>query len=311
MVPLTTLYITRGLPGSGKSTWARKWVSEDPKHRAEVNRDHLRVMMHGGYADAEVQVTAASHAAIRDLLKQGVSVVCSDTNLPQRHARDLAKLGRLAGAGVEITDLTDVPLETCIERNAQRCMALGDDKDPVPEDVIRDMHRRYVAGNGYPLPLPVEDSATGNPDLVEFDPDLPTVVICDIDGTVAKMNGRSPYDYTRVSEDLPNQPVIDVLNQLFCNGNGYGVVFLSGRMNNCYLDTQDWLEHHTGVWKYQLFMRRARDNRKDSIVKRELFDQHIRGKYNVLCVLDDRAQVVKMWREELGLTCLQVAEGNF
>jgi hypothetical protein len=38
---------------SGKSTWARAWVGEDPKRRAEVNRDQLREMMHGGYVDAE------------------------------------------------------------------------------------------------------------------------------------------------------------------------------------------------------------------------------------------------------------------
>lgn len=42
----------------------------------------------------------------------------------------------------------------------------------------------------------------------------------------------------------------------------------------------------------------------------ELFDRHARDEYRVLVVLDDRKQVVDMWRS-LGLTCLQVAEGNF
>ena len=50
---MPVLVITRGLPGSGKSTWARQWVSQDPAHRAEVNRDSLRLMMHGGYADGK------------------------------------------------------------------------------------------------------------------------------------------------------------------------------------------------------------------------------------------------------------------
>lgn len=53
------------------------------------------------------------------------------------------------------------------------------------------------------------------------------------------------------------------------------------------------------------------DNRKDSIVKRELYEKYIEGKYLIRFVLDDRNQMVDMWRNELGLKCLQVAEGNF
>lgn len=303
---MTKLYITRGLPGSGKSTWARKWVGEDPKHRAEINRDLLRVMMHGGYADAEVQVTVAGHAAIRELLKQGVDVVCSDTNLPQRNARELARVARHAGADVEVIDLTNVTLETCLARNAVR-----KDKEPVPEPVIGEMNRRYVKGRGYPLPLPVEDSATADPGFVEYDPNLPTVVLCDIDGTVALKGARSPFDESRVHEDRPNRNVVEVVESLYNNGNGYDIIFMSGRSDACRTATEAWLEDELHVWEFDLHMRPAGDRRKDSIVKRELFDEHVRGKFNVLCVLDDRDQVVEMWREELGLTCLQVAPGNF
>jgi len=57
-------------------------------------------------------------------------------------------------------------------------------------------------------------------------------------------------------------------------------------------------------------MRKTGDSRKDSIVKREIFEEHIKGKYRIQFVLDDRNQVVEMWRQ-LGLTCLQVAEGDF
>ena len=57
-------------------------------------------------------------------------------------------------------------------------------------------------------------------------------------------------------------------------------------------------------------MRKTGDFRKDSIVKKELFDENVRGKYNIEFVLDDRNQVVEMWRS-IGLVCLQVADGNF
>ena len=61
---MPTLHITRGLPASGKSTWAREWVAEDPASRAEVNRDQLRLMMHGGFVNAEMQITAARDGAV-------------------------------------------------------------------------------------------------------------------------------------------------------------------------------------------------------------------------------------------------------
>lgn len=303
---MTKLVITRGLPGSGKSTWARRWVDEDKQHRAEVNRDHLRLMMHGGYAKAEVQITVARDAMIRELLKQGVDVVCSDTNLPQRNARELARVARHAGADVEVIDLTNVPLETCLERNARRT-----GHEHVPSARIREMFERYIASKRYPLPLPDEDEYHGVANFVEFDPNLPTVVLCDIDGTVALKGARSPFDESRVHEDRPNRNVVEVVESLYNNGNGYPIIFMSGRSDACRTATEAWLEDELHVWEFELHMRRAGDRRKDSIVKRELFDEHVRGKFNVLCVLDDRDQVVKMWREELGLTALQVAPGDF
>ena len=42
----------------------------------------------------------------------------------------------------------------------------------------------------------------------------------------------------------------------------------------------------------------------------ELYEQHVKDHYDVLCVFDDRNQVVDMWRE-IGLKCLQVQPGDF
>jgi hypothetical protein len=62
--------------------------------------------------------------------------------------------------------------------------------------------------------------------------------------------------------------------------------------------------------RFPLFMRGDDDYRPDEIVKRELYEENVLGNYDVVGVIDDRSKVVKMWRE-LGLTCLQVAEGAF
>ena len=70
-------------------------------------------------------------------------------------------------------------------------------------------------------------------------------------------------------------------------------------MDNCREDTLKRLEINE-IPCSELLMRKADDVRKDSIVKREMYEEHIKGKYNVKFVFDDRPQVVKTWRE-LGL----------
>lgn len=304
------LIITRGLPGSGKSTKAQEWVAADPVRRARVNRDDLRKMQHGGVfirqsgksAGTEKAIIAARDASITTLLRLGVDVINDDTNLPSRTVRDLRRLAVLAGAEFEVWDLTDVHVDVAIARDREREVSVG-------QDVIRDMYRRYVHGRAYPLPIPLE--VPGRPgDPVPYVPrvDKPKAIIVDIDGTVAHMVARSPFDETRVHEDRPNKPVIEVIRAM--DTENYAVIFCSGRTDACREATEKWLIEHVDVPHVGLFMRAAGDTRKDAVVKQELFDKHIRHDYNVVGVFDDRQQVVDMWRS-LGLTVFQVAPGDF
>lgn len=141
-----TLYITRGLPASGKTTVARDRVAKALPGLCRINRDDTRAMMHGGWQKdpetrkiTEQQVTAATHAAIGALLAAGVPVICDDTNLDSAVVATLGRLAQRNGAKVCIIDMRDVPLTTCLERNAQRT---GDDH--VPEDVIIRMHADHI-----------------------------------------------------------------------------------------------------------------------------------------------------------------------
>lgn len=130
-------------------------------------------------------------------------------------------------------------------------------------------------------------------------------IIVDIDGTLAKMNGRGPFEWDRVGEDKVNDPV-----RLMVNLYPGKVIIFSGRDGVCRPETFTWLvKNH--IRFDELFMRPEGNNEKDSIIKRRLFDEHIAGKYEIEFVLDDRNQVVDMWRKDLELTCFQVDYGDF
>jgi hypothetical protein len=163
---------------------------------------------------------------------------------------------------------------------------------PLAGEVIREMAEQYKWGQEAPEFLPVIQ-----------DPSLPRAIICDIDGTLAHMNGRSPYDYSKVSEDMVDETIRGITD-LYNNF----VILVSGRPDSCRDDTEDWLENN-GVQYTSLHMRKTGDNRNDTIVKREILDELIK-EYYIEFALDDRDRVVKMFRES-GIKCLQVAEGNF
>jgi len=149
-----------------------------------------------------------------------------------------------------------------------------------------------------------------------------SIIICDIDGTIADCEHRRHYItnkpkdhdafYAGVRDDKPIGKVIRVLMFLLDDERGYNkVVFVTGRPERTRKDTEWWLAEylHLHPIHYQMFMRKDRDYRQDYMVKQDILDKHI-DKSKVWVVLDDRDQVVQMWRRN-GLTCLQVADGNF
>jgi hypothetical protein len=125
----------------------------------------------------------------------------------------------------------------------------------------------------------------------------------DMDGTLAHMTGRSPFEWHRVGEDKLDQIIANITRHYKY------VVIMSGRDEVCRPETEKWLRKHD-IRYDSLVMRVANDNRPDEIVKLELYKQHVEPNYSIEFVLDDRNKVVKMWRDN-GLKCLQVADGDF
>lgn len=135
---------------------------------------------------------------------------------------------------------------------------------------------------------------------------LPEAFIFDIDGTLAKMNGRSPYDYSQVKTDVLNMPIFKIYRAI--KAASYKILVFSGRDGGCRPDTEEWLKEN-GIEYDELRMREAGNRENDSIIKKRMYDE-ISKNYDVVAVFDDRDRVVHMWRE-IGLTCLQVDYGNF
>jgi predicted kinase len=321
---MTKLIATRGLPGSGKSTLARTWMLEAPESRVVVNRDNTRFALYGKYADlppgGENLVSHAQHGMIETFLRKGKDVYVDDTNLNAKFAKELLKLAARVGAEFEWDDRPlDVPVQTCIARDIARG-AKGERR--VGQDVIMSFYNRYLKNGRPQQPTLVEGS-----DLTQFQPytgtpGKPDVFLVDIDGTIAS-NGpldrsnphRSFYEWSKVGKDSPIEAIIEIVRAL--ETSGFTPLYVSGRDGVCYEETRDWIDRHVYGFEptfnphdFTLLMRPEGDTRKDSIVKLEIFDTYIRDNYNVKFCIDDRDQVVAAYRG-IGLTVLQVAEGNF
>ncbi len=143
----------------------------------------------------------------------------------------------------------------------------------------------------------------------ERSPELPVAWIVDLDGTLARMQGRSPYAWHRVGEDLPNAAVVMATQALHAHPAVDAIIAVSGRDEVARRQTHMWLDAQNVPFT-ELHLRPTGDNRPDEIVKQEIYSTRIAPRFNVVGVLDDRAKVVAMWRS-LGLVCFQVADGEF
>jgi predicted kinase len=323
--------IYKGLPGSGKSTLAAELIRKEPKRWIRVNRDDLRSMVvgpgnnpHARDSDREELMRTFKEELVRKAFADGYDVILDDTHLVPMTVKKLHQLAASVGDVKVIEKGVNVDVKTCIERDSKRTGFAH-----VGEGVIMNMARGAGLDKGRKL-SDKEAYYEPRPDsfkVVVQDDKLPKAIMCDLDGTLAIIGDRTPYDATDCDEiDLPNWPVIRCV--LAMHEAGVKVMFMSGRDQKYRPETERFIEKYCrerggtanfgGVpIPYELHMRGETapdpaklDMRKDSIIKQELFDKYVAGKYNVLFVLDDRNQVVDFWRS-IGLTCFQCAPGNF
>lgn len=302
---MTKVIVPRGIPGSGKTTWVKEQMAQHPIGSAvRINNDDLSSSI-WGRPWGEFFFSDTTRETLRELrvrmletfLKQdGITHIYIDnTNLAIQTVRDMQKVALYHGAEFIVEDsFLSVSIDECIARDALR-------EKPVGADVIRKMAKQMDKLKPWKIPV--------LPQIEKYDNDssLTPIIIVDIDGTLAHMHDRSPYDWDRVGEDTVDENVKRIMR--FEASHGL-VIVMSGRDGSCYEETRQWLFDNQIPFSH-LYMRDAGDQRPDWIIKHELFQQHIAGKYHVRYCLDDRDQVVDLWRNKLGLPTYQVAEGDF
>jgi T4 RnlA family RNA ligase len=276
------LIVTKGLPASGKTTWAREYIQKNPE-TANLCKDDLRLQL-SGTGKREKRIVKVRDLLTEYYFEQGYSVIWSDTNLNPVHLKRAHELAEKYQAKVVVQDFTHVPLAECIKRDLIRPNSVG-------QEAIEQMYYDYIA---QPDPTPARD------------PELQDCYLVDIDGTLAINNTRNPFEWHRVDEDDLNPAVATLVEKL---GRDTKIIVLSGRSSVCRDLTIAWLKKH-GIEHHDLFMRSADDSRADDILKSELYYLHVRGKYNVLGVIDDRPKVCRMWRN-LGLNVFQVGNPDY
>ena len=141
---MSKLIICRGLPASGKSTWAKQWVLEDPEHRVRINQDDIRLML-GKYwvPSREKLVQEIQFDAIIEALNREYDVVIDNTNLNNKVLEQFNRLIKtFEDYEIEYKDFFDTPLSVCIERDKNRDLQ-------VTEKVIRSFYNNYK--DKYPL----------------------------------------------------------------------------------------------------------------------------------------------------------------
>lgn len=274
------LTILRGLPASGKSTYASELVAAGA---VRVNRDLLREMMNFSRFKHEDMVVDTEKFVVRGFLGKGIDVVVDDCNLNPANIDMWREVARLYAAEFDVISI-ETPVAECIARDKGRVKEVG-------YQVINNMALEYG--------------------LVNIDK---PVVVCDIDGTIADIEHRRHFVtgdkkdwagfFGAMDGDTVRADVREMLEKDIMVGRQ--IIFVSARPEDYREITTEFLKS-CGLPTDYLLMRRSGDKRPDTMVKEQLYNRFLKN-LNVENVYDDRPSVIRMWRQ-LGLSVTDVGNG--
>lgn len=269
--------ITVGVSASGKTTFAENLCRKD-KSWINVNRDDLRFTLTtaNGWSeykfnkDVENMITELQKSMCAMAYSKGKNVIISDTNLNPKTRKMWEEYLTRLGMEIEYKDFP-VDVQEAIRRDTHR-------KNSVGYEVIHKQWQQWLEYIDRKRYIPNENK--------------PKAILFDIDGTLAEMNDRSPFEWDRVDQDSPVEVIVDMAHGY--SQMGYDIICMSGRDGICEDKTRQWLNDKVHCYD-ALFMRAGGDNRKDSIIKEGLFWDRVAENWNVCAVVDDRPKYVLLY----------------
>lgn len=301
------LILTRGIQGSGKSTWATDWVAKNPEHRIRINNDDIRNML-GPYwiPSREDLVSTTKKEIALNAMRFGYDIVVDNMNLNPKEIKFWENIVDTHNNTKPVTsdwfqweyeiEFKDffIPLEECIRRDAAR-------PNPIGEKVIRDTWRKYK----HFIQTSEVEKYVNN--LRLWSVNKPICVVVDMDSTLCFNTTKRPWFGEGAAEgmkyDIANDDVCMVVSKL---QEHYPIVLATGRDTSQEEVTKQWLSTQ-GINITDFYFRTEGDYRRGVEVKREQIEK-ILEKYNILVIFEDCEPIVQMYRD-MGLTVLQPNKG--
>lgn len=303
-----------GVSGSGKTTIAKDMLANN-SNLIRINRDDLRLALFGveqtdinyysrkDFKSCENTITETVEQIMYDNLNKGKDIVLDNTHLQKKYIDDIIrKFNHLATIEIIFVHGTTYPeFAEFKHRLRHRFHEFQSDEKINYIDRQWDDFKKLIKNlDGYRFVYPQEDTK------IEMNSAKESVYVFDLDGTLALKGDRNIFDEEKVGVDILIENVATVLKALQTT---HRVIFLSGRQDSCKEQTIEWLKKHK-LWNddSEIYMRKAKDSRCDSIVKEEIVMEQVLPKYHILGVFDDRERVCRMWYK-LGIFCFNVNQG--
>lgn len=305
----TNVFILIGPSGSGKSTWAYEYMRVR-KNVVVVNRDSLRISLFSikdsrDYYDYYERNTKLKEKLVHETycniisnaIENEYTIILDNTNLDMSCLKELEKdsniIVKIFGKDLTTKELTS----RCSDRiNLVNKKTINQQLERFKSITYESVNQKIEEWKSIIKTTKMEQCETNE-----------KCIVFDIDGTIAlNLNGRSPFDMSRVGEDSPNQHIINILK--LYKSNDYKIILCSGREESSRLTTNIWLKENNIEYDV-MYMRKNKDSRKDFVIKEEFWNKIVE-EYYIELMYDDRNQVVDHARK-LGFKVCQVEEGNF
>lgn len=295
---MSKLIILQGPPCSGKSTWAAEYKRQEDPEVVIVNRDDIRFELgNGKYTmKREDEVTEIEYNRVIEGLKEGKTVILDATNLNPTYLKKWLELP--VKYTYKIKEFY-VPYAEAMKRSKARKEAGG---LYINRNTMTHFYKKYYNSE-------FREELTDKRVIREPELNLPSVVICDLDATLALHQGREPFEWDLLKTDKIDPRLRLLLNHFM---GLYKVVFITGRPESARLATTEWLQDPANKLhdNWVLYMRKNNDFSHGDDYKEKVYREKIEGKYNVLCVFEDSNKCVSRWRE-LGLLTCQVENSDY